>query len=358
MKYRTLEFKDGVLKLLDQRRLPVEIDFYEAKNYREVETAISDMVVRGAPAIGAAAAYGVYLAALEYRDLPGEEFFKKVFAADRELAAARPTAVNLTWAINRMEKVLKTRQHKSEGPDQSIDGLLADILKEADKIALEDVEINKAMARHGYEVVPERGTVLTHCNAGALATVDYGTALGVIREAHFRGKRIRVYADETRPRLQGARLTAFELVEEGIPVTLIADSVAATLIRDGKIDLILVGADRIAANGDTANKIGTYMLSEMALKFKVPFYIAAPMSTIDFELGSGREIEIEERSPDELTHIRGLRIAPEGVNVYNPAFDVTPAANITGIITEKGIIRPPFTEGIASLRNKQESPGN
>lgn len=344
MKYKTIEFKEGVLKLIDQRKLPGIVNFYEARTYKEVEFAIADMVVRGAPAIGATAAYGVYLAALEFKDLNREDFLVKVLEADKELAAARPTAVNLTWAIRRMEKLLKANQDKSR------DELLSLLLKEAEKIVREDIEINKKMARYGNEIVPEGATVLTHCNTGALATVDYGTALGVIREAHYSGKNIQVYADETRPRLQGARLTAFELVEEGIPVTLIADSVAATLIRDGKIDLILVGADRIAANGDTANKIGTYMLSELALKFDVPFYIVAPTSTIDFEIVSGKEIEIEERSAEEVTHIKGVRIAPEGIKVYNPAFDVTPAENITGIITEKGIVLPPFREELAKLK--------
>jgi len=223
-------------------------------------------------------------------------------------------------------------------------------LAEADAIAREDVETNKAMARHGNELVPQGATILTHCNTGALATVGWGTALGVIREAHFSGKDIHVYADETRPRLQGANLTAFELVEEGIPATLIADSVAATLIRDGKIDLILVGADRIAANGDTANKIGTYMLSELAARFKVPFYVVAPVSTIDFGIPDGSHIKIEVRSAEEITHVRGVRVAPAGINVFNPAFDVTPHANITGIITEQGVLKPPFAEGITGLK--------
>ncbi len=347
MQYRTIKFNHGVLKLIDQRKLPLELRYYEARNYKEVESAIASMVIRGAPAIGAAAAYGVYLAAFEYRDLPRETFLAKVLEADTELAKARPTAVNLSWAIKKMERVLDNNQN------ETIDTILTALLNEADKIAEQDIETNMAMARYGNEIVPEKAAILTHCNAGALATVDYGTALGVIRKAHYSGKKITVYADETRPRLQGARLTAFELVEEGIPATLIADSAAATLLRDGKIDLVLVGADRIAANGDTANKIGTYMLSEIASKYRIPFYIVAPTSTIDFNISSGEEIAIEERSPEEITKIQGVRIAPEGINVYNPAFDVTPAENITGIITEKGIIHPPLAAGINSLKNEK-----
>lgn len=344
MKYETLRFAPGVLHILDQRKLPEMVEYFEARNYKEIEYAIADMVVRGAPAIGAVAAYGVYLAALEYSNLPKKEFLARLGEANRVLEASRPTAVNLMWAINRMEKLIasnETREVKT-----TVEALLA----EADAIAREDVETNKAMARHGNELVPQGATILTHCNTGALATVGWGTALGVIREAHFSGKDIHVYADETRPRLQGANLTAFELVEEGIPATLIADSVAATLIRDGKIDLILVGADRIAANGDTANKIGTYMLSELAARFKVPFYVVAPVSTIDFGIPDGSHIKIEVRSAEEITHVRGVRVAPAGINVFNPAFDVTPHANITGIITEQGVLKPPFAEGITGLK--------
>ena len=349
MKYDTLRFAPGVLHILDQRKLPEVIEYFEARNYKDIEYAIADMAVRGAPAIGAVAAYGVYLAALEYSNLPKDQFLIRLNEANRVLEASRPTAVNLMWAIKRMETVIA---HGQAGEVKSIvDSLLA----EADSIAREDVETNKAMARHGNSLVPQGATILTHCNTGALATVGWGTALGVIREAHFTGKDINVYADETRPRLQGANLTAFELVEEGIPATLIADSVAATLIRDGKIDLILVGADRIAANGDTANKIGTYMLSELAVRFSVPFYIVAPISTIDFAIPDGSHIQIEERSSEEITHVRGIRIAPQGIKVYNPAFDITPHANITGIITEKGIIKPPFRENVTKLDGRNFS---
>lgn len=343
MKHETMEFVENTLRLIDQRKLPGVIKYYEAKDYREVEFAISDMIVRGAPAIGATGAYGVYLAALEFSDKPKEEFIKNIQKADEELVAARPTAVNLSWAIRRMEDLI------ADNKDKSVEEITEIISAEAEKIAKDDVKINKEMARNGNKVIPEGATILTHCNTGALATVGYGTALGVIREAHNTGKNIKVYADETRPRLQGARLTAFELVEEGIPATLIADSVAATLIRDDKIDVILVGADRIASNGDTANKIGTYMLSELAKTHDIPFYVVAPTSTIDFEIDSGDDIEIEERSRDEVAYIQGVQIAPEEMEVYNPAFDITPVENITGIVTEKRVLKKPFKRDIEEL---------
>lgn len=341
---KTIEFKDGVLKLIDQRKLPLSLEIFECKNYRDVDFAIKDMVVRGAPAIGVSAGYGVYLAALEYKNLTKEEFLSQVRRACDMLYVSRPTAVNLMWAINRMRDLINSNSEKS------IDEI-CDIIKcEADKITKEDEEINKKIAKYGNEIVPQNARILTHCNTGALATSAYGTALGVIREAHYSGKNIFVYADETRPRLQGARLTAFELVQEKIPAKLIPDNAAATLIRDGKVDVIIVGADRIALNGDTANKIGTFMLSVIAKVYNVPFYIAAPTSTIDFNIESGKEIVIEERDSREVTHIEGVRIAPEGIEVYNPAFDVTPGENIKGIITEKGIITKPFRENILKLK--------
>ena len=340
---KSVEFKGGKLVLLDQRRLPGVKEYFYCENYKEVEYAIANMVVRGAPAIGAAAAYGVYLAAREFRNYGKEEFFLKLKEANRILLASRPTAVNLSWAVKRMEKIME-KEEDWDVPE------IVDILKdEADKIAREDIEINRSIGRYGRELVPEGARILTHCNTGALATVGYGTALGVIRAAFERDESIHVFATETRPWLQGARLTAFELREEGIPATVIVDSVAATLIRDGKIDLIIVGADRIAANGDTANKIGTFMLSEIAKNFSVPFYVAAPVSTIDLELDSGAEIEIEERAPEEVTHIQGIQIVPGGVNVYNPSFDITPHENIDGIITEKGVFRAPYKEELTGI---------
>lgn len=341
---KTIEFKNEVLYLIDQRKLPNSYEIFECRTYKDLDFAIKDMVVRGAPAIGAAAAYGVVLAAKEFLKEDREIFFKKIEEALEVIANSRPTAVNLMWAVKRMKKVVEKNK------ELELIDIYQALKKEADSIYLEDIETNKKMAKFGNEVIKENAVILTHCNTGALATVGYGTALGVIREAHYSGKNIFVYADETRPRLQGSKLTAWELVQEGIPAKLIADSVAATLIRDGKIDVILVGADRIALNGDTANKIGTFMLSSIAKIYHVPFYVVAPTSTIDFEIKNGKEIIIEERSPEEVTHINGVRIAPEGIEVYNPAFDVTPHENITGIITEKGIIKPPFMKNILNLK--------
>ncbi|MBC8416263.1 MAG: S-methyl-5-thioribose-1-phosphate isomerase [Candidatus Cloacimonetes bacterium] len=342
MNIRSLEFKNNKLFLIDQRVLPQQYKKFICRNFKDVEFAITDMVVRGAPAIGVTAAYGIVLAAIEFIDLPPKDFFKKMHLACDLINKSRPTAVNLMWAITRMSKLLIESKTQKE--------ILSDLRKEANIIADEDIQTNKKMGQLGNSLIPQKATILTHCNTGALATVKYGTALGVIRAAVASGKDIFVYADETRPRLQGSRLTAWELVQEGIPAKLIADSVAATLIRDGKIDLILVGADRIATNGDTANKIGTFMLSVMARVYRIPFYIVAPTTTIDFSRQTGTEIEIEERSPREVTHIMNVQIAPDNIDIYNPAFDVTPNENITAIITEKGIIEKPFKENILKLK--------
>jgi len=343
---RTIEYRQGVLYLLDQRYLPDKISIFECHSYKDVEFAIKDMVVRGAPAIGVTGAYGIVLAALEFKQLEKLEFRAKIKEAVEIIGNARPTAVNLMWAVKRMKDVL------DKDINLSNEQICSALLDEAMTMEREDVETNKAIARYGNTVVPDRATILTHCNTGALATVAYGTALGVIREAHYSGKEIKVYADETRPRLQGARLTAWELLKEQIDAVLIPDTVAPVLIRDGKIDLVIVGADRIAKNGDTANKIGTFMLSQIAKDFGVPFYVAAPVSTIDFDIESGEEIKIEERDAREITHIGNIRVAPEGIKVFNPAFDVTPHQNITGIITEKGILRPPYKENIIKLSYK------
>lgn len=343
MEIKTLEFKDEKLHLIDQRKLPNSFEIFVCETYKDVDFAIKDMVVRGAPAIGASGAYGVVLGAKEYKDLEKKHFIEKMEEVLEVLNSSRPTAVNLMWGIKRMRNVIE--RNKELSPKEIYEKLK----EEGNKIAKEDVEINKAMGEYGNGIVPEKATILTHCNAGALATVGYGTALGVIRSAFYSGKDIFVYADETRPRLQGAKLTSWELVKEEIPCKLISDSVAATLIRDGKIDLIVVGADRIATNGDTANKIGTFMLSVVAKAYNIPLYIVAPISTIDFDIETGEEIVIEERDDEEVTDIQGRRVAPEGVRVYNPAFDVTPNENITAIITEKGIIRPPFKENILKL---------
>jgi len=343
MKYpiRSLEFKKNKLYLIDQRSLPQKYEEFICVNYKDVEFAITDMVVRGAPAIGVTAAYGVVLAALEFLKLPIKQFLEQMHSACDIINKSRPTAVNLMWAIKRMRTLLIDSDTPAE--------ILRKLKAEADKIADEDIKTNKKMGQYGNSLIPQKATILTHCNTGALATVEYGTALGVVRAAVEAGKEIFVYADETRPRLQGARLTAWELVQEGIPAKLIADNVAATLIRDGKIDLILVGADRIAVNGDSANKIGTFMLSVLAKVYNVPFYIVAPTTTIDFDIDTGSEIEIEERSAKEVTHIMDVQIAPDNIEVYNPAFDVTPNENITAIITEKGIINKPFKENILKL---------
>lgn len=339
-----LEYKEGALHMIDQRKLPHTYEIFVAKTWEEVEFAIRDMVVRGAPAIGAAAGYGAALAAQALGQQEKSVFLESIEYSLTVLNKSRPTAVNLMWAVKRMRQIIQ------DNTDLTTQDLAARILEEAHAIVSEDKEINLAMGKHGDTVIPQGATILTHCNTGSLATVGIGTALGVVRTAHASGKNIHVYADETRPRLQGGRLTAWELMQEGIPSTLIADSVAATLIRDGVIDVILVGADRIATNGDAANKIGTFMLSVLAKTYGVPFYVVAPTTTIDFDMDNGSQIVIEERSSEEVTHIEGVSIAPEGMNVYNPAFDVTPHENITGIITEKGIARFPFKAQIVALK--------
>ncbi|MCF8009397.1 MAG: S-methyl-5-thioribose-1-phosphate isomerase [Halanaerobiales bacterium] len=345
MKHKTLYFEDDVLKMIDQRILPLEIKHYEAKDYQEVCEAIKKMVVRGAPAIGAAASFGYYLAVKEFYKADDQDSIKKIDRAKKDLLNTRPTAVNLSWSVKRMEKVFKNENNISLSKK-----LILDLLyKEVKNIFNEDIKTNKKLAEYGNKLIEKNDVILTHCNAGALATVGYGTALGVIRKANQNNKNIEVFIDETRPRLQGASLTAFEMLEEEIPATLIVDSTAATLIKNQKIDKIIVGADRIASNGDVANKIGTFMLSVIAKVYEVPFLVAAPVSTIDFDISNGNEIEVENRNKDEVTEIRSVRIAPEGIKVYNPAFDLTPAENITAIITEKGILKPPFKECIKNL---------
>lgn len=342
--FTTIRFEDDELVLIDQRILPTEVSYVRCTDYTQVEFAIRDMIVRGAPAIGATAAYGYYLAALEFAELEEPEFEQKMREAFELLDASRPTAVNLRWALERMDSVRRT--NTPEGRE----AVLTALKREADTITAEDIEINRAIGRHGSEVIASKATILTHCNTGALATAGWGTALGVIKQAYEDGKEIFVYADETRPRLQGARLTAWELVQSGIPSCLIPDSAAATLIRDGKIDCVILGGDRVAANGDVCNKIGTFMLSVICKMYGVPFYSVVPISTIDFAIASGKEIPIENRDASEVNTIAGTLIAPEEMAVYNPAFDVTPHQNITGIITEVGIIRPPFKENIERIR--------
>jgi len=339
---RTLYWQDGTLYILDQTRIPEETEYVPCRDHRDVAEAIRSMRVRGAPAIGAAAAYGVALAALRNKATSRRELVAAVTAAGEELIATRPTAVNLRWAV---ERVL-ARLRAAEG---TVDTLRQVPLEEAHRIAEEDVAANKRIGRYGRELVPSGARILTHCNAGSLATAGYGTALGVVRAAYAEGKVQRVYADETRPFLQGARLTAWELREEGMPVTVVTDNMAGYLMARGMVDLVIVGADRIAANGDVANKIGTYGVAVLAQAHNIPFYVAAPMSTVDLQLASGAEIPIEERDPEEVTHCGGQRVVPEGVDVWNPAFDITPAHLITAIITDRGVVYPPYAENLARL---------
>jgi len=347
LEIKSIFFKDDMLYLIDQRKLPLKEEYFACNNYKSVYKAIKDMIVRGAPAIGIAAAYGMVLAAKEFLYENKGNFLSNLINAGNYLRKSRPTAVNLSWAIDNLLNI--AAKHKDKTPEE-IYYLLYDKAREMER---EDLLTNKKMAEFQDEIIPQKATILTHCNTGALATVGWGTALGVIRTAFYSGKDIFVYADETRPRLQGARLTAWELMKENIPSKLIADSVAATLIRDGKIDLILVGADRIASNGDTANKIGTFMLSVVAKTYNVPFYVVAPSSTFDLSIKSGEDIIIEERSPDEVLKIGNTQIAPKDFPVYNPAFDVTPHENITAIICEKAVIRKPFSENIAKLSEEK-----
>jgi methylthioribose-1-phosphate isomerase len=334
------------LSLIDQRVLPQRFEYMSCTTADEVAAAIRDMVVRGAPAIGCAAAYGIALESLRpaYRSLG--EFHAALGAAFDVLAGSRPTAVNLFWALERMRRLYESVLDRS--PEEIARRLVA----EAAAIRTEDIEANRAMGRFGAALVPDGACVMTHCNAGALATAGYGTALGVIRAAKESGKRISVIANETRPFLQGARLTAWEMVQEAIPVTLITDNMAGALMQAGRVNVIVVGADRIAANGDVANKIGTYTLAVLAARHKVPFYVAAPLSTFDPALSSGAGIPIEQRAAAEVTGYRDLRWAPEGVSVENPAFDVTPADLVTALITEKGVLERPDAAGVATLLSR------
>ena len=344
---RTIEWDQGQVKLVDQRRLPQEYTVLAFDDYQDVARAIREMCIRGAPAIGVAAAFCMALAARNSSATTPVELLADLERAAQLLRATRPTAVNLSWAIERM--LQRAQAQITAGADV---GSIANILlSEAQALADEDVDINRQIGSNGVRVVPHGARVLTHCNAGALATVDYGTALGVVRAAYEQGKRIHVFVDETRPRMQGARLTAWELMRERIPMTLIADNAAGHLMRTGQIDLVLVGADRVAANGDVANKIGTYKLAVVAQENGIPFYVAAPTSTIDLSVPAGDDIPIEERDAQEVTHIGGVCIAPEGVEVYNPAFDVTPHRYVTGIITEKGVLYPPLERNLQKVVN-------
>jgi methylthioribose-1-phosphate isomerase len=330
----TIQWTDAGVVMIDQTRLPREQKFVTCRSYLEVADAIKTMVIRGAPAIGVAAAMGVALGVQEGAD------FETVC---KTLAATRPTAVNLFWGIERMKRLRA-----------SLDGLpppeiVGRMIAEAKQIRLEDIAICQAIGRHGEPLVPDGKTVLTHCNAGALATAGYGTALGVIRAAVNAGKHIDVFADETRPFLQGARLTAWELQQDGIGTTVITDNMAGHFLRSGRIGCVVVGADRIAANGDVANKIGTYSVAVLAKENGIPFYVAAPVSTFDLTLASGDLIPIEERSPDEVTHVFGVHVAPEAIAAANPAFDVTPSRYVSAIVCERGVARAPYEESLRKL---------
>ena len=337
MPVETLSWHDGCLRLLDQTRLPTETVYLECRDVETVAAAIERLSVRGAPAIGVAAAYGVVVGAQQAASMARSEFRDSVVAAIDRLAATRPTAVNLFWALRQMRAVLDRA-----GARQDNAGICGQLLDEAQRIWHEDREICRAMGRHGAELLPQGAKIVTHCNAGALATADYGTALGVIYAAHEQGKHPRVFADETRPLLQGARLTAWELMQAGIEVTLICDNMAAVVMRQERIDCVIVGADRIAANGDVANKIGTYGLALVAQAHGVPVYVAAPVSTLDMDLTDGSQIPIEERDTREVTCGMGRQTAPDGVHVYNPAFDMTPHELVAAIISERGVARPPY----------------
>ena len=380
MSFYTVKLRDDdVVEMIDQRKLPSEVVYLELKTDAEIYYAIKDMAVRGAPAIGVSAAFGLYLAAKflldSFRsavkgiggnaglksDIASVSDFKKKFESICSfMLSARPTAVNLSWAVERIKKTAKKASENKIAGDaagqkeilKNIENIVGLVRLEALKIYEEDIEINKQMGKYGAELLRNGDTVLTHCNAGALATAGYGTALGVIRAAVAENKKISVISDETRPFLQGARLTAWELMEDGIPVTLIADNSAGLLMRKGKINAVIVGADRIASNGDTANKIGTYQVAVLAKENKIPFYVAAPLSTIDINIKSGASIPIEERGEDEVVSMFGKRIAPLGVKVLNFAFDITPSEYISGIITEKGILYPDYEQSISEAFKK------
>ena len=336
----TIEWTPAGVVMIDQRRLPLHEEYVTCRTYQDVADAIRTMVIRGAPAIGVAAAMGVALGVEQAGGADLDAQFERICDT---LARTRPTAVNLFWAIDRMRKLYGSLHGRP------LDEIRARLKAEAQQIRLEDIAINQAIGRHGANLVPDGKTVLTHCNAGALATAGYGTALGVIRAAIEAGKKVDVFADETRPFLQGARLTVWELQQDHIPATLITDSMAGHFLKSGRIGCVVVGADRIAANGDVANKIGTYSLAVLAKENHVPFFVAAPISTLDLTLASGDQIPIERRPDAEVTHVFGNAVAPEGTPVENPAFDVTPNRYVTAIITERGVARAPYLESLRRL---------
>jgi len=340
---QTLEWTDSGVRFIDQTKLPTEETYVTCKTYQQVADVIRNMVVRGAPAIGVAAAMGIALGVKNSKATTGAELKPQFDQICDVMGKTRPTAVNLFWAIRRMQEKFEYLRMRP------IPQIKQALIEEAQRMHAEDIATNQAMGRHGATLMPASGGVLTHCNAGALATCGYGTALGVIRAAIEQGKKIHVYADETRPFLQGSRLTAWELMKDGIPTTVISDNMAGAMMNQGKIGAIVVGADRIAANGDVANKIGTYTVAVLAKEHGIPFYVAAPFSTIDLDTPDGSKIPIEQRNPREVTHFAGKAVTPEGVEIENPAFDVTPAKFVTAIITERGIVRAPYQEALRKL---------
>lgn len=342
----TIKWKGNAVYMIDQRKLPQKKQWYVCKNYKDVILGISNMVIRGAPAIGVAAAMGLALGANSIRVQSYTAFKRHFKKITDEMLKARPTAVNLRWAVERISLLV---DEMSSRPINEIKGALK---AESENILTEDIEINQRIGKYGKQLIPKRASILTHCNAGALATGGYGTALGVIRAAHEAGKQVMVLADETRPWLQGLRLTAFELMQDNIPVQVIADNAAGLLMRQGKIDLVVTGADRIVANGDVANKIGTYQVAVLAKENRIPFYVAAPLSTLDNTIKSGDMIPIEERDPKEISHINNKQIGPVGVKALNPAFDITPAKYVSAIITEHGVITKPYRSKIKDLFDK------
>ena len=339
----TIEWDGMHIKMVDQRKIPSKIDWYICRGYKDVIKAIEKMVIRGAPAIGVAGAMGLALGAYSIRSKSKTTFLDRFKEIADEMLLARPTAVNLRWAIERMESLVKKMV------EQPVNEIKSALKQESEKILAEDIAINRMIGKNGQGLIPNGATILTHCNAGALATGGYGTALGVIRAASENGKDIQVIADETRPWFQGLRLTAFELMEERIPVSVIADNAAGFLMRKKMINLVITGADRIAVNGDVANKIGTYQVAVLAKTNRIPFYVAAPLSTIDPTIKNGDMIPVEERNPEEIIKFGKIQIGPSGVHALNPAFDITPAKYVSAIITEKRIIRPPFTRRIKEL---------
>ncbi len=347
--FKTIEWTDEGVRMIDQTRLPAEEVYRTCRDYREVAEAIRSMVIRGAPAIGVAAAMGVALGVKQSSARTARDLRADFETIAETISHTRPTAVNLFWAVKRMRKVFEESLAQPGSEEERLRAARERLVEEAQRVLAEDIAVNQAIGRHGMALLENRATILTHCNAGALATGGYGTALGIVRAAVADGMKIQVFAGETRPFLQGARLTAWELARDGIPVTLITDNMAGHFLHQKAIQAVIVGADRIAANGDVANKIGTYTLAVLARENAVPFYVAAPLSTIDLSLASGDLIPIEERSPAEVTRWAGVPTAPEGVEARHPAFDVTPHLYVTAIVTERGIAREPYTETLKAM---------